>query len=97
MARQPCPRCGESRTGAFRFCRLCGFDYDGAEPTNVADPAAVDAFVPFDLFPRQPRGDDANGMPRSDPWAPGGVLTGVVVVAGILVVFAALLVFRPLG
>ncbi len=23
-----CPTCGERRTGSFRFCRKCGFDFD---------------------------------------------------------------------
>ena len=26
-----CPNCGTARTGSFRFCRSCGFDYDPAQ------------------------------------------------------------------
>src|SRR4051812_40160812 len=35
-----CPRCGNARVGAFRFCRQCRFDYDvvAPEPTAVAQP-----------------------------------------------------------
>ena len=31
-----CPRCGAARIGAFRFCRQCRFDFDGAAPENPA-------------------------------------------------------------
>lgn len=24
-----CPKCGTQRTGSFRFCRSCGYDFDG--------------------------------------------------------------------
>ncbi len=26
--RELCPRCATPRVGAFRYCRLCGFDYE---------------------------------------------------------------------
>ncbi len=42
-----CPRCGTQRTGAFRYCRSCQFDFDNtaaegapAQPTTPAQPAA---------------------------------------------------------
>ena len=37
-----CPQCGSARTGAFRFCRQCRFDYDGVAPTEapIAQPVA---------------------------------------------------------
>ncbi len=35
-----CPQCGNARVGAFRFCRHCRFDFDGAapEPTAAVEP-----------------------------------------------------------
>src|SRR3990172_5057684 len=41
MANEFCPQCGTARTGAFRFCRSCQFDFD----TSAAQPAR----------PRRPR------------------------------------------
>jgi micrococcal nuclease len=35
-----CPQCGSTRTGAFRFCRSCRFDFDGVALTAAAPPAA---------------------------------------------------------
>jgi micrococcal nuclease len=37
-----CPQCGSARTGAFRFCRSCRFDFDsGAPPAPaIAQPVA---------------------------------------------------------
>jgi hypothetical protein len=40
MATEFCPRCGLPRTGAFRFCRACQFDFDSA-PLPVAVTSAV--------------------------------------------------------
>jgi hypothetical protein len=113
MTAQACPTCGEARLGYLRFCLLCGFDFDRREndpvdqpsaPTPAADDEAVvtestpattrpesrpDAFFePFDLFPDRKVETDA---------ASDGTLTGVMVIAGIVVVFVALLVLRPLG
>ena len=38
-----CPTCGTGRTGAFRFCRSCGLDFDAstapAVPSAQAQPA----------------------------------------------------------
>ena len=33
-----CPRCGRERTGSFRFCRDCGFDFDDAVMALEPDP-----------------------------------------------------------
>lgn len=45
MATEYCPRCGAPRTGAFRFCRGCQFDFDGA-PDLAAAAAAAPAPTP---------------------------------------------------
>jgi hypothetical protein len=37
-----CPNCGNARTGAFRFCRSCGFDFDG-RPEVEAEPDSSEA------------------------------------------------------
>jgi hypothetical protein len=34
-----CPRCGESRIGAFRFCRMCRFDFDTLDVASRGQPA----------------------------------------------------------
>ena len=46
MAAELCPRCGKGRTGSFRFCRSCQFDFDTADsasgrPGAVSTPAAA--------------------------------------------------------
>ena len=41
MAAQMCPQCGTPRVGSFRFCRKCGFDFDGSELTTPKPPASV--------------------------------------------------------
>ena len=44
MTHRFCPQCGQARTGSFRFCRNCAFDYDSlgtpaaAEPPDQAQP-----------------------------------------------------------
>jgi hypothetical protein len=40
MATEFCPRCGNRRTGSFRFCRSCGFDFDDSVATS-SSPASV--------------------------------------------------------
>jgi hypothetical protein len=113
MTRQACPNCGEARLGYLRFCLLCGFDYDRPGPDPVTTQADLPESVPQDGAADTPAGGTAAGPPPADapfePFdlfpartpetdaAPGGMLTGVMVVAGIVVVFVALLVLRPLG
>jgi hypothetical protein len=89
-----CPDCGEGRIGVFRFCRGCGFDFD--DPRSTTDDGARDATtVPFDLFPRQAPDVPMEGARGA--WSPDGVGTGILLVAGIVGAFLALLYFRPLG
>ena len=58
MASGFCPRCGETRVGAFRFCRKCGLDFDS--PEAAAPPALL--VTP----PRpSPGGSDARGADAS--------------------------------
>jgi hypothetical protein len=105
MTDQPCPDCGEVRTGAFRFCRICGFDFDhwtpGADHDVAIDrdrpgAAPAPAFARIELFPPPTRVDD------SSPTARGAsprveTLIGVVVIGGIVAVFLTLALLRPLG
>lgn len=35
MNSRTCPTCGEARTGGFRYCRHCGFDF---EPNHITVP-----------------------------------------------------------
>ncbi|MFZ5855109.1 MAG: hypothetical protein ACOYXS_11570 [Chloroflexota bacterium] len=44
MAAEFCPQCRTSRTGAFRYCRSCGFDYDAGEV--LTRPAAASDTAP---------------------------------------------------
>lgn len=36
-----CPRCGESRIGAFRFCRMCRFDFDALDVESSGQSASL--------------------------------------------------------
>jgi hypothetical protein len=85
MAAQPCPKCGETRVGSFRFCRMCGFDFDQA--TSAVADVTKSPPDPIDLFPPV----------RDDRASPSPAMVGMMVISGILVVFIALLVLRPLG
>jgi len=46
MTSEFCPKCGAARTGAFKFCRGCGFDFEAGgglaavAPTEAAPSAA---------------------------------------------------------
>ena len=43
-----CPSCGTARTGSFRFCRSCGFDFDtlgAAAPVALPPPVAPSAWA----------------------------------------------------
>jgi hypothetical protein len=49
MAVEFCPRCGNPRTGSFRFCRACQFDFDSVPQADPPIPpaAAPNAVPPF--------------------------------------------------
>jgi hypothetical protein len=59
-SREFCPQCGQARTGAFRFCRSCGLDYDALAMRPTVAPAAA-AAQPQAARPAQP------GIPASPP------------------------------
>jgi hypothetical protein len=52
MAREFCPQCGTARTGAFRFCRSCQFNFDAvpaiapAPFSSAPVPAALPSVIP---------------------------------------------------
>ena len=104
MAGHACPDCGEVRVGAFRYCRICGFDYDRTPPADgdatigrdESDANTVTTFVPFEIFPSSPN-DEAPSSAGDVASFRVQALVGAVVLAGILLVFMALVFFRPLG
>ena len=53
-----CPQCRTVRVGALRFCRACGFDYDGLPPADVAP------------SPDQPAPTPAIAAPQANQSAP---------------------------
>ena len=67
MATALCPTCGAARTGSFRYCRTCGYDFDANEQGpdapvpgvlgSLPDEAAVAAVGSVGLTPSQPAGD----------------------------------------
>lgn len=51
MAAEFCPQCRTSRTGAFRYCRSCGFDFETGQPaTPVAPLVSPTARAPTQSF-----------------------------------------------
>ena len=55
MAVEFCPRCGTQRTGAFRYCRSCQFDFDAGPalggPLPPPSPSVPPASAPSDPAP----------------------------------------------
>jgi len=85
-AREVCPQCGNARTGSFRFCRSCGFDYDRA-PRVPAAPAAAAPGTPARVAPSA---SAARARPRL--FTAGGIRWLVVAalnLAGLLLVVTA--------
>ena len=39
-----CPRCGAARTGSFRSCRTCRFEFDDVSPAGLTPPSPVQSF-----------------------------------------------------
>lgn len=72
-----CPQCGTGRTGSFRFCRNCQFDFEGTVPA-AAVPAAVAAVVPAVVTQPPPPPAPAVTASRSNQRliGPGLVLVG---------------------
>jgi hypothetical protein len=90
-----CPVCTETRTGSFRYCADCGFDYERelkpgpasmAPPTTAGDPRTA-----------APNSESAAGLPSFEPASTEGAVTGVLVVGSIGILFLVLLIFRPFG
>ena len=64
---QFCPNCGAQRTGAFRFCRSCKFDFDTDTMSSAPPSGAPSSTGPSEAA------DDAS--PRGLPSC-SGVVTG---------------------
>ncbi len=47
----PCPNCGRTRTGQFRYCLTCGFDYDVAVRASSVRPWLIDIPRDWQLRP----------------------------------------------
>jgi hypothetical protein len=54
MAGEFCPRCGAARTGAFKFCRGCGFDFEGGVGFAAMKPPPIPAASSAALLPAPP-------------------------------------------
>ena len=75
-----CPTCGTKRTGFFRFCSKCGFDFDelvtpapqiaSAVPGQVALPQAPWPQAPASPIPEAPSMFDIVSTVRPEPVAP---------------------------
>lgn len=99
-----CPRCGNQRTGSFRFCRSCQFDFDSVpDPLSVGPPQyPPGGQAPLHPPPASPAAPSAWTSPdlasNAPPSAaaprrpPLSLLEGIVVVAILLVIgFGAVL------
>ncbi len=99
-----CPRCGNRRTGQLRYCRQCGFDFDG--PEIDADPVAPPP-TPAPVTPRPnpvTSPPTAISVPPVPPVAPSAVTAStsggpskvkIAVGALMLLAVAALLITPP--
>jgi len=89
MADNFCPQCGAARTGAFRFCRGCGFDFDTDQPGRPKRPIAMRSSSPTTAAKAPPPPKDA-AEPAAASTAPTGTPM-VVTLAGLAWIGAALL------
>jgi hypothetical protein len=91
-----CPRCGNARTGAFRFCRSCAFDFDEApldqatpppsapRPPILQDPVAWPSYPPPDPVATPPTPPAATPAPPAS-----GTSTRSRTVRGLIVLLIA--------
>jgi hypothetical protein len=64
MPTEFCPRCASARTGSFRYCRNCAFDYEAGESDQPVDSRALDTVAP--LPTGGPSGPNGFGLPREE-------------------------------
>ena len=77
MAQEFCPRCGMARTGSFRFCRSCQFDFEANPPVVQAAITPPPSAAPA---PTSPPGPAAWATPATG--AAGLNLAAVAVIIG---------------
>lgn len=65
-----CPTCGTKRTGFFRFCSSCGFDFDELAPRVPAPTPVAPGQV---ALPQPPAAPAAPAWPRAPAWPPTSV------------------------
>lgn len=94
-----CPRCRTERTGFFRYCRECGYDFEtDARRSQFVAPAAA-SFEPIRADDRDTATGELDGDPDSSaqlgPVAP--VIVAVVVAAAVAAFVPAYLLATILG
>src|SRR5438094_8136284 len=94
MASEFCPSCGTPRTGSFRFCRKCQFDFDSTEQLASSTPAQP---VAPSVSPPAPPAHQLQTPPQAGPsqMAASGraldIASVVVAGAGALILLGAFL------
>ena len=101
MATASCPTCGTARTGSFRYCRSCGFDFDApASDAPTPPPAAASPVADAVLgSPPTAGASDAPPQPAGDViviqvrqlklvvWVIAGGLIGAMLAGAVVVPF----------